>query len=218
MALASAALASARPARRPWYLRRASGPRVFAIGLLAGLSILVGMLWGAGSRQATPSASLEAPSLSISQAPSPKPEPTGRLDALLFGTWYLDFVSSGLDPRPNKELPGTIGSSIRFSHGGFLGGTGYGGGCANFEGTFTVTESAPSALSGPMRLDFASLHQGCGEGSPQQIVEALIGARRFTLMDCGPVPDASVVGTLACRTLRIGDAIDTNVLVYRRGE
>ena len=208
MAIAQAALAPMAGRRLPWRREASGRGRALAFAFVAGIVVLAGGLLAAGwtrtpSPQPTPSA-------------SPGPVPTARADALLAGDWFLDFTSSGLDGHVNPDLPGEIGALLRFSHGGWFGGMGYGGGCATYEGTFSAALAAPSALGGELRFVFTALNQGCGEGTPQRVVEDLVGARRFVLMDCAPVPGASDAEDLRCRTLRIGDDVDTNVLVYRR--
>ena len=210
MAIATAAVVP-KPARRlPWIRVAPRRGGAIRLALVASLLVLAGGLLlagpGGGPPQSTPG-----------QTASPGPEPTGRADALLAGHWGLDFVSSGLDPQVLKGMEHGLGSSLRFSPGGFRGAIGYGGGCAIYEGTFSVT-AIPSVLSGEIQFAFTKLRQTCTDGTPQRVVDALIGARRFALMDCAPVPVASTGEDLFCRTLLIGDEVDANVLVYRRDE
>jgi hypothetical protein len=194
------------PAARPRGLRL----RVIALAFGAALLALAAasMLGGFGSPPPPSPTAIEA-------SPPPVPFPTGRIDALLFGDWSLDFAASDLDPRPNKRLDMDIGSSIRFSHGGFSGGTGYAGGCSSYEGTFTESTASESVLSGRIRLAFTSVSQNCDAGSPGQILDGLVGARRFSLQDCTQTPGTSNPEQVTCGTLRLDGDFELVVLVYR---
>jgi hypothetical protein len=181
--------------------------RWFLVAAAATLGLVGGVLFVAGGG---PHVTLPTPLPSASTSPSRSVD-VGvevRRTILEKSEWQLDFTASGLDARVNPEFDFDIASAVRFSDGRFDGGTGYGGGCDMFDGSYSLSGDA-------LRLTFETLHQGCDRGSPQQIVERLVAVRRLGLTDCtGPLTRASQDPRTECATLTLFPDSGIGVLVY----
>ena len=162
---------------------------------------------------------LLAPTVVASPSSGPSPTSDGadlRVAILLTDLWRLDFAASALDGRVDPSFLVDIGSTLTFTDSGFVGGTGYGGGCDSFSGTFTSDGNE-------LKLTFETLRQGCDPGSPQDVVERLVKARQFQLLGCtGPVVHARPDARTSCETLVLfDDPLDdpshlSQKLVYHR--
>jgi hypothetical protein len=181
--------------------------RWIALAAAVSLALAGAVLLATGSHRIT-----APPVTTPSTASSPSASAAAGVDlrpAILMASWGLDFAGSGIDQQVSSQFPSGLGSSVTFTDGRFSGGTGMGGGCDSFAGTFTVHESE-------LRLTFELLRQGCGQGSPQQIIERLVGTRRFELTKCtGPVVDASPGARTACGSLTLFPDSGIGLLIYR---
>ena len=208
-----AAAAVVSPPRRratllpePWLIPARAHWSVLVAGAILALGAALVLVTGGGHPVTAPPTN--APSGSTSPIASDAAGVDLRLSILENAAWPLDYAASGLDPRVDPGIQGEMASSIRFTDGRFDGGTGYGGGCDLFKGTFTIQGDG-------LRLTFETLRQACGKGSPQQIVERLVATRRFALTGCtGPLDGPSPNPGLRCGTLTLFPDSGIGLLVY----
>lgn len=206
----AAVAAAASPALHLRFGRRIPPGRVrwLVLGAAAALVLGSGILFVIGG---PPSATLPpTPPPSASAAPLGSAE-VGidlRQTVLEESSWQLDFAGSGLDPRVDPGMNFDIASGIDFTDGRFEGGTGYGGGCDSFAGTYALGLDS-------FRFTFETLRQACGQGSPQQIVERLVATRRFTLTECtAPLVGPSPTPLPRCGTLTLFPDSGIGLLIY----
>jgi hypothetical protein len=217
VSVAAASVASIPAPRLRWWPRgagRAGLPaerstsgfvRGLALGLAIGVIAMSAVLLvsGAGTAPRNPASMRPA---------TVTPVPTRGLVSLVEGSWGLDFAASGLGSHPDEGIPSSIASAIHFTEDTFDGATGYGGGCDFFRGTY-VASLIPGSFDGALRLTFDELRQGCAAGSPQTLIERLVGSRHFGLADCrGGTPAAPV----SCAALVISGALGHGELIYRK--
>jgi hypothetical protein len=206
--VASAARQPARVALSIWPMPVRT--RWFVLAAAATLAVLVGVLSGIGRSHQVTVQPTALPRATSTPAATSDAGVDLRPTILRAANWGLDFAASSLDAQADPELGYTLGSGIAFADDRFSGGTGSGGGCDSFAGTFSIHESE-------LRLTFDRLRQGCGQGSPQQIIERLVGTRRFVLTECsGPVVEASSGTSTVCETLTLIPDRGIGLLIYRR--
>jgi hypothetical protein len=207
VAIEAGASAAHRPIRFPLAKRPAPVSfRWIALAAAVTLGLAGAVLFAIGSNRVTvPPATTPSPPGS----PSASVAAVDLRPAILMATWGLDFAGSGIDQQVSSQFPSGLGSSITFTEGRFIGGTGMGGGCDSFAGTYSVNGDE-------LRLTFDLLRQGCGSGSPQQIVERLVGTRRYQLTECtGPFVEASPGARTTCGTLTLFPDNGSGLLIYR---
>ena len=124
--------------------------------------------------------------------------------------WSLDLAASKLDGRVEPGYDFDITSGLSFAGHRFSGGTGYGGGCDVFRGSYEVQGEH-------LRLVLDKLGQGCGHGSPQTIVDRIVGAWGYEFRDCpgftlGQRPD----DWTTCATFVLRGDSWADILVYHR--
>jgi hypothetical protein len=157
--------------------------------------VLVALALIASACGTTPSVAPSAIETATPMATAPPPAFDGH-------TWFLDFKQSGLSDRV-AGCPCTLGSSLSFNNGSVSGGTGAGGGCDGFSGTYLVAGRMLHISVTPPSAN------ACYPGRVRQIHAGLVRVASWVLTGC-----ASGI----CNDLTLMDTIGNTLLVYRLGE